>query len=194
MKLRKLIQHEYVRCLTAATTGEPLGISRVFFRPDRELVVNFNDGMILDATDCTIAKLTVSDIVAVDWALEHEGRFSSTVPGVGFKITSPSGPKGVTTQPLGETEYFREAVDYDTIFDQAPLDMRSYRTPRFQHYDQGMGFHEAAELTTRPLLTTHRRGWANPQKFITWDAARRTLVEWRPDANRVHDGDRKSVV
>ena len=183
MKLRKLIQHEYVRCLTAATTGEPLGISRVFFRPDRELVVNFNDGMILDATDCTIAKLTVSDIVAVDWALEHEGRFSSTMPRAGFKTTSPLDPEGVTTQPLGE-----EAVDYDILFGQAPLDMRSYRTPRFQHYDQGMGFHEAAELTTRPLHTTHRRGWANPQKFITWDATRRTLVEWRPDDARVYDG------
>lgn len=183
MKLHKLMRKEYDRCLNEAGEHGILGVSRVFFRPNREVVVNFDDGVILDASDCTLAKLTVRDILADDWAVEHESRFSSTMPRVGFKTTSLSGPEGVTTQPLGE-----EAVDYDTLFGQAPLDMRSYRTPRFQHYDQGMGFHEAAELTTRPLHTTHRRGWANPQKFITWDATRRTLVEWRPDANRVHDG------
>lgn len=88
MKLRKLMQQEYARAHSEAVrNGAASSVSRVFFRPGRELVVNFNDGLLLDASDCTIAQVTVSDILADDWAMEHEGRFSSTL-----QFTPPAPP------------------------------------------------------------------------------------------------------
>lgn len=89
MKLHKLMKREHQIYLDSA--GHP-GVSRVMYRDNhRQLVVNFHDGFILDATDLTYAKVNITDLLCDDWEVEATTRFKSLLGTVETAHSPPAG-------------------------------------------------------------------------------------------------------